>query len=372
MELIKRNGMAVLSLALLVGVALNFIQCGDGDEARAVVMQEAKTAAKPAVKSEAKPEAKNEVVVYTAHDRLYSEPVLKKFEEQTGMRALSKFDTEATKTIGLVEALKAEKNRPRCDVWWNNEIMNTIRLKRDGVLEPLNLEDAPMPASFRDPDGYWYGFGARARILIVNTDLVGEDEIPSSIYDLANPKWKGQTGIAKPLFGTTVTHAAVLFAALGEEEAVKFFDSLKANDIVIEASNGAVAREVAAGRLAFGLTDTDDAVVQTHLGAPVKIVFPDQGEGRMGALLIPNTVARVKGGPNGDKAVALARYLISPEVETMLAESQAAQIPLNPDVGMLPKDLPELKDVRFMEADFEAAADAHARAQAYVEQTFLQ
>ena len=69
---------------------------------------------------------------------------------------------------------------------------------------------------WRAPDGTWHGFAARARILIVNTSLVPEARrAPTSIHDLADPKWKGRTGIAKPLFGTTATHAACLFASLG-------------------------------------------------------------------------------------------------------------------------------------------------------------
>ncbi len=77
--------------------------------------------------------------------------------------------------------------------------------------------------SLSPTDGRWYGFAARARVLIVNTNLLPDlTDRPTSIMDLADPKWKDNCGIAKPLFGTTATHAAVLFAQWGDERAEKF------------------------------------------------------------------------------------------------------------------------------------------------------
>ena len=79
------------------------------------------------------------------------------------------------------------------------------------------------PEAFRDKDGMWFGFAARARVIIVNRELVPQERLPTSIRDLADPSWKAQVGIAKPLFGTTATHAACLFEAWGPEEARGIF-----------------------------------------------------------------------------------------------------------------------------------------------------
>ena len=103
-------------------------------------------------------------------------------------------------------------------------------------------------------------------MLIVNTKLVPESERPKSIIDLADPKWKGRCGMAKPLFGTTATHAACLFAAWGDEKAKDFFKQLKANDVQILSGNKQVALAVGGGQLAFGITDTDDAIIELEKG----------------------------------------------------------------------------------------------------------
>ena len=91
---------------------------------------------------------------------------------------------------------------------------------------------------------------------------------PDSIYDLFNARWRGRIGIAKPLFGTTATQATCLFAKLGDGKAKEFFGKLKANDAKILSGNKQVATAVGSGQLAFGLTDTDDAMEEIAAGSP--------------------------------------------------------------------------------------------------------
>ena len=298
-----------------------------------------------------------EVVVYTALDKEFSEPILEDFEEETGINVLPKYDTESTKTVGLVTEIMAEKNNPRCDLFWNNEIMHTLRLEQEGLLEVYEAPAAGMfPSTFVSPERTWFGFASRARILIVNTELLPEEaQRPTSVADLADPKWKDKCGIAKPLFGTTATHAAVLFDEWGDERAKEFFTEVNGNAQVLS-GNKQVAQAVARGQLAWGITDTDDAAVELDKGEPVEIVFPDQqGDEAQGALFIPNTLAIIKGGPNTENARKLVDYLLTPEVEIRLAEGASAQFPLRADVAVESRVSPE-GELKWIEADFRAAA----------------
>lgn len=310
----------------------------------------------------------SEVVVYTALDREFSEPIFRDFEQATAIDVQPKFDVESTKTVGLVNAIVQEQSRPRCDVFWNNEILHTLRLEKLGLLEPFDLPQAEkFPESYRSPQGHWYGFAARARVLIVNTDKLSADERPTSVLDLADPRWKGQGALAMPLFGTTATHAAVLFAQWGENDAKAFFRQVKQNAQVLS-GNKQVAIAVARGQLAFGLTDTDDAIVEIEKGMPVAIAYPDQGEGQMGTLFIPNTLCVVKGAPHRAQAEALLTYLLTPEIERRLAEGPSAQFPLHADM----KEQPRVHDgsVRWMDVDFSAAADAWDEASTFLRNEF--
>ena len=226
--------------------------------------------------------------------------------------------------MGLANEIIESKNRPRADVFWNNEILHTLRLKKLGLLEVYQSELADQyPADFVSKEKDWYGFAARARVLIVNTDSISNDrDLPSSVDDLLNPKWKDKCAIARPLFGTTATHAAVLFAQMGEEEAKKYLTKLSEN-AQIESGNKQVATKVAAGQYAFGLTDTDDAIIELSRGAPVAIVFPDQpelGGETLGTLFIPNTLCVIKGDPNPENAKRLVDYLLQASVEESLAK----------------------------------------------------
>lgn len=296
------------------------------------------------------------VVVYSALDEEYAKPILTTLDDELWLDIRAKYDVESTKTVGLTNQIIAEAVRPRCDLFWNNEILNTLRLKERGLLipfEPSQAKDLPSP--FRDRDRSWYGFAARARILLVNTKLVSADEMPKGMADLTASKWKGRIGIAKPLFGTTATHAACLAAAWGKEKAEKYFRDLKANGVQILSGNKQVARSVGSGEIAFGLTDTDDAVAELTAGAPVAIVYPDRNDGELGTLFIPNTLALIKGSPHQDEAKRLADRILSREIEARLAAGPSAQIPLLK--GTLPSPRVETPaSVHAMEVDFEAAA----------------
>lgn len=314
-----------------------------------------------------------ELVVYTALDEEFSDPILNDFAQQHNLNVAPKYDTEATKTVGLANAILAEKDRPRCDVFWNNEILNTLRLQQAGLLDVYVSPQAErFPAMYRSADGQWYGFAGRARVLIVNTELVpNETDWPRSIHDLAAAKWRGRCAIAKPLFGTTATHAACLFAAWGDEQAQAYFQSLLDNEVQVLAGNKQVATGVAQGQIAFGLTDTDDAIIEVEKGAPVAIVYPDQGDEGLGTLFIPNTLAIVRGCPHPEAARQLVDHLLTPEIEQRLAEGRSAQIPLGEGVEAQVRVETPLT-VKAMQVDFEAAAQRWDAAASYLRRAFAE
>ncbi|MEW6096316.1 MAG: extracellular solute-binding protein [bacterium] len=310
-----------------------------------------------------------EVVVYTCLDQIYSEPILQEFEKKTGIKVKAIYDTEATKTTGMVNRLIAEKNNPQCDVFWNNEVGRTIILKEKGVITSYHSPSAKdIPAQFKDSDGYWVGFAARARVIIYNTELVKDEEAPKSIFDLTLPKWKGEAAIANPLFGTTLTHAAALFQLLGEEKAKRYFADLKANEVVIVDGNSVVRDQVADGELKCGLTDTDDANGAIEDGKPVKVVYPDKDG--IGTLVIPNTVSLVAGCPHPEEGKQLIDYLLSPEVEEKLAHCRSVQIPLHPGVKTPAKVLP-VESIKAMEVGFEEIASKIEPTAKYLQRKFI-
>jgi len=118
-----------------------------------------------------------EVVIYTSVDQVFSEPILDRFQEETGIIVKAVYDVEAAKTTGLVNRLIAEKGNPLWDVWWNGEIAQTVLLKNKGILTPyFSPEAASIPNEYIDPENYWTGFGGRARVCLVNTELLAREK----------------------------------------------------------------------------------------------------------------------------------------------------------------------------------------------------
>jgi len=316
-------------------------------------------------------DSSSHVVVYTALDRSFSEPIFELFAERTGIEVRAVYDSESTKTVGLVNRIRGERDRPRCDVFWNNEIVNTLRLRREGYLEPCSPRGAKsFPEQYRDAEGHWHGFAARARVLIVNTDLVPETGFPSALRDLADPRYRGRTAIAKPLFGTTASHVACLWSRLGEEATRSLLESFKENDIQIHGGNKGCAVAVGTGQAAFGLTDTDDAIIEVDAGRPVRVVYPDGGPDGMGTLFLPNTLALIKGGPRPREALQLIEFLLSPQVEGLLAEGPSAQIALGREAKRNTR-VRGPTQVRSFEVDFSRAATSFDAARKVVEERFL-
>ena len=295
-----------------------------------------------------------EVVIYTSVDQVYSEPILDNFEAETGIKVKAVYDVEAAKTTGLVNRLIAEKENPLADVWWNGEIAQTILLKEADVLDIYSSESATgIPDAYIDPEECWTGFGGRARVLLVNTELIDKVDYPKSIFDLTSEEYDAEEiGIAYPIFGTTATHVSALYTVLGEEAAHQYFSDLKDSGIRVLDGNGVVRDLVADGELVMGLTDTDDAIGAIKRGAPVEMVFLDQGEDEIGTLKIPNTVALVNDGPNADEAKLLIDYLLSDETVGELVESGWFQLSLRDiDVGQEYFDASSVKgmDVNYVE-----------------------
>ena len=257
-----------------------------------------------------------EVVAYVAQDQVFAEPLLAEFTRQTGIRVRAVFDSEAVKTVGLANRLLAEQARPQADVFWGNEELRTRQLAARGV--------------WREPRG-WAAFGHRSRRVVVNTNHVALPgtapgtaparlPAPASLLELTNAVWRGRVALAYPLFGTTATHFLALRQYWGAERWEAWCRALAANQPLVVDGNSVVAKLVAKGEAWVGLTDSDDIRAVQREGAPVE-ALPWNDE----TLLIPNTVAVVRGAPHPEAAEELFAWLQRPEVAARLVAADALE-----------------------------------------------
>jgi iron(III) transport system substrate-binding protein len=291
----------------------------------------------------------NTVTVYVSEDQVFSEPILKDFERETGIKVNAVFDTEEAKSTGVMNRLLAEKGNPQADVYWANEPVRADVLRQQRIstaFRPANA--AQIPDTFKDPEAYWTGFSARARLIVVNKNAKLK---PAGILSYVDPKMKGRAVIANPLFGTTTAQMAALFALWGDEKANRFLDGLKANQVKLSTGNGESADFVASGEFDFALVDSDDAVSRVRQGKPIEIVYPDQGDGEPGVLVLPNAAVLIGNSPNPANGKKLIEYLVSKETERKLAFADCAQIPLHPGVET-PKEIKPIERIRTMNVNY--------------------
>ncbi len=284
--------------------------------------------------------SEDRLVVYCAHDAVYAEQILRDFEQRTGIRVDVRFDTEATKSLGLVQQILQEQESPRCDVFWNNELLGTLELQEQGLLEPYQgTAWQRLPEKFRDASGHWVGFGARLRVYIVNPDKMATT---AEAIEAALAGDLSQMAIARPMFGTTLTQYSVLWRESGAEGLIAWHQSLHRQGVKVVAGNAMVKNLVAAGTCEFGLTDTDDVFVAKDDGFRVEML-PVRIQGK--TICIPNTAAIILGTKHRQSAERLIDFLASAETELALAKSKSRQIPVGPvDQNLLPEDVRPLYD----------------------------
>ncbi len=292
------------------------------------------------------------VIVYSSVDTEFALPLFDMFTHDTGIQIVYRPDGEETKTTGLAVRLEKMKDHPDGDVFWNSEQSLTMVLANKGVLQPyLSPNAQSIPLTFKDAGGLWTGFGLRARVVIFNTNRVKPEDAPKTLEDFANPRWKGRFAVAKPLYGTTLSHLAAAALEMGEEKAFAMFRAWRANGVIVAEGNSDVAKRVAEGFADVGLTDNDDAYSALDRKQPVSFAVLDQSADWPGAFLIPNTVSMLKNCEHPAEARAFIDYLLRPETEKWLAENGARQIPVR-DVGA--KLAPPLNDLKLKPARLDA------------------
>jgi iron(III) transport system substrate-binding protein len=247
----------------------------------------------------------DQVVSYCAQDQEYAEPILREFEKQTGVKALAVYDSEAVKTVGLANRLLAERPHPQCDVFWGNEELRTRQLAAQEV--------------FRETNG-WAAVGYRSRRIVINTNQVSLTAAPHSLLELTNAAWRGKVALAYPQFGTTATHLHALRQHWGDERWRAWCRALAANNPLLVDGNSVVVKMVGRGEAWIGLTDSDDVAAGLKGGLPLA-PLPLSEE----MLLIPNTVAVVRGAPHPETAQRLFEYLQRREVVQQLVAAQALE-----------------------------------------------
>ena len=278
-----------------------------------------------------------EVVAYVSADRAIAIPVLEAFTRETGIRVRPLFDTEATKTTGLANRIRRERDRPRADVFWSSEPFAVEQLASEGLLAPAVhplLESHPR--EWRRPDDRWFAFAGRARVIAFDPERIPVEDLPGFWSDLVDPRWNGRIAMADPRFGTTRGHIGAI-EVLGELGPSKlsfedWIEGLGRNRVrLMPGGNAATVDAVVRGEVLLGLTDSDDVRAVRRRGVEIGAIAPRhlaEGVPDGGTMLVPNAAGVVEGSEHPDLAARLVAFLASAEVERMLHDSPSGNLPI--------------------------------------------
>ena len=249
------------------------------------------------------------LVVYSGRDEAFVQPVVDAFTAATGIEVAVRY----AGTGELATAILEEGDNSPADVFWAQDPAFIGGLANEGALTALPEEILTLvPDQYRDADGSWVGITARSRVMVRNTDLVADGELPDSVFELTEPEWAGRVGIA-PTNGSFVAFVSAMILSEGEEATRDWLEGMAANDPQIFDANGPIVDAVVAGDLDAGLVnhyyllqriaELGDVPADNHF-------FP---AGDPGALVMATGAGVVAGSDMADEAEQFIDFMLQPE-----------------------------------------------------------
>ena len=280
------------------------------------------------------------LTVYSGREEELVGPLFERFEEETGIDVEVRYGDSAE----LAATIAEEGDNSPADVFFAQD-PGSLGSVEDQLAElPEAILDR-VDERFRDGDGRWVGTSGRARVIAYNTDELTEEEVPDSVFDLVDERWKGQVGIA-PTNASFQAFVTAMRLSAGEDETREWLEGLQANGAKTYEKNTPIVEAVAAGEIELGL-------VNHYYLYLVKEESPDAAVANKflpgddpGALVSVAGAAVLDGADDAGNAERFVEFLLSDEGQRFYTEeAEEAEIPLVE--GIEPREgVPALDDLQ--------------------------
>lgn len=282
-------------------------------------------------------EDSDELIIYSARKEPFVKPLTDRFEKETGIK-VKLLSGEET----LVNKILEEKRNPQADIFFSNDTGALEYLRMQKALQSNHSDKLEViDKKYRADDGSWVGLSARSRIFMYNKDQITEKEIPQTLWDLTDPKYKGQFAITRGGNGSMVAHVAALRAEWGDKKTEKWLRKMKENAGAVMDSHSEIRKAVGAGEFKFGLVN--NYYYHQQLAEPennqVAAVYPDQGKKEMGIFVNAAGVGLIQGAPNKTNAKKFIDFLLEPEQQKVFSYN-SKEIPLVEGIETVPEAKP--------------------------------
>lgn len=271
-----------------------------------------------------------EITVYSGRSEELVEPLIEKFERESG----TKVNVRYGETAAMASQLLEEGDKTKADVFLAQDAGALGAVAKEGLFSRLPDELLrQVPRQYRGSSGTWVGVTGRARVIAFNPETVPESKLPDDIFEITEPQWKGRVGIA-PTNASFQSFVTAMRLTEGDERTEKFLTDLRANDVQIRERNGVILDDVDAGRLDLGLInhyywyEKQAEIGEDKVNA--KLHFLRNGD--PGALVNVSGVGVLEQSGSDSDARDFVSYLLSEEGQRYFAE-QTYEYPLTDDVS---------------------------------------
>jgi iron(III) transport system substrate-binding protein len=258
-----------------------------------------------------------ELTIYSGRREPLIMPVIDLFKKATGIQVTLKSGEDQA----LAQLVLQEQPNPIGDVYLtvDSGLLEYLRLK--AALQTYSSDATrKIPERFRAADGSWVGASGRGRAMMYNTNQVKADDVPKSVFDVVNPKWKGKVGLDSLRKESTLAWITSVRLVKGEKFTAEFVRKLKENQAVFLDGGPEVRRAVGRGQVALGLLNHYHYNLELATKTPVGVHYPDQGRDDVGILVNAAGAAIVKGAKHAKESRAFVDYLVSAEAQKVFAE----------------------------------------------------
>jgi iron(III) transport system substrate-binding protein len=322
----------VLLVIALAGVACGGSNANDNANAtNTTTPQSAATASTGSAESSAPSKASSDVTLtlYNAQHEELINAMVAGFTEETGI----KVDVRSGKDFDMANQIVAEGDSSPADVFITENSPAMQVVESAGLFAPVDAGTlAHVPTAFAPSNGNWVGVAARATVLIYNTDMLSESELPTSIMDLSAPAWKGKFGVAAGGADFQAIVSAVV-AVEGRDAAATWLAGVKTNAKIYQ-GNGATMRAVNAGEIAAGVIYHyywfGDQAESGENSSNTQLHYFQNHDA--GGFVGVSGIGALKSSKHPVEAQMLLEYMTGEAGQQILADSDAFEYPVNSNV----------------------------------------
>ena len=275
------------------------------------------------------------LTVYSGREEELVAPLFERFEEETGIDIEVRYGDSAE----LAATIAEEGGNSPADVFFAQDPGSLGALESQELL--AQLPDSTLnrvDERFRDPDRHWVGTSGRVRVVVYNTEEVSAGELPTSVFDLTDPEWKGKIGIA-PTNASFQAFVSAMILSLGEDRTREWLEQLQANDPKLYERNTPIVEAAATGEIEVGLVNHYYLylVKEEQPDAPVANHFLSGDD--PGALVSVAGAAVLDGSDQEDEARRFVEFLLSDDAQRFYVdEAEEAEYPvvdgIDPKAGL--------------------------------------